>query len=133
MRTIKFRLWNNKTKSWIHGPNKESCLDGVNLLGETILFGELLGGVGIEDLNEIETLQFTGAKDSDGKEIFEGDIIKLPDNNIGKVVYSENSTAFLVVTDKVTHANYPVIIEQDGINKNKVIGNIFENKELLES
>ena len=69
-RQIKFRLWNNKNKSWIHAPRKE-----VNLLGETIILGGLLDGVSIRDLNDILVLQFTGFLDKNNNEIYEGDII----------------------------------------------------------
>ena len=40
-RQLKFRVWNNNTKTWVKGcgPNQQPDLDGVNLFGETILFG----------------------------------------------------------------------------------------------
>lgn len=63
-RQIKFRVYNKKTKKWIYGPHANSSIDGVNLFGETIMFGELLSGVSIEDYNECVALQFTGLKDS---------------------------------------------------------------------
>lgn len=68
-RQIKFRIYNRKTKEWIHPPGYED-----NLFGEIILLGAFLDKVSIKDLNDIEALQYTGAK-INGVEIYEGDII----------------------------------------------------------
>ncbi len=138
-RQIKFRIWNNKTKQWIEGPNEESCLDGVNLFGETILLGGFLYGVSIEDLNEIVALQYTGLKDKNGREIFEGDILiyKLDynesqggqlDNEID-YVHFDHATFFwgnklkCALNEYLTGKNNTVDLE--------IIGNIYDNPELI--
>lgn len=69
-RPIKFRVWHNAKKKWIHGPGDE-----VNLFGETILLGQFMP-VPIEELNDCVAEQFTGILDKNGKEIYEGDIIR---------------------------------------------------------
>ena len=56
-RKIKFRVWFNKAKTWIHGPHKDPSLDGINILGETILLEGPISGVSIEDLNDVEVVQ----------------------------------------------------------------------------
>lgn len=84
-------------------------------------------------VTNVSLTQFTGAKDCNDKEIYEGDICKVPDGKIGKVVYSDNLTSFLIIVDRFLYnASYPLIQEQDGVNKVEVLGNIFENPELLE-
>lgn len=71
-----------------------------------------------------ELMQFTGLKDKNGREIYEGDIIKLI-----QYTYYFTHTAIFEVTipkiyliDDIKHKNSEV----------KVIGNIYENPELLE-
>ena len=125
-RRIKFRIWNRKTNSWIHGPHERADLDGVNLFGENILLGNLLDGVSIEDLNEVEALQFTGKKDVNGKEIFEGDILRAKDRTHCQyipVTYDDYRAAFLF--ESRTAEDF------FRTNRVEVAGNIFENADLL--
>ncbi len=143
-RCIKFRIWFEKEKRWLHGPHEMASLDGINLLGETILFGGFLDGVSIKDLNDIIALQFTELKDKNGREIFEGDVVKFhyfgfngseTDNNgAGEITYNSNLCCFMIRDlkdreiyfsfDRTSHFEEPCI---------EVIGNIFDNPELLNS
>lgn len=66
---LKFRVWHNAKKEWIHGPGHE-----VNLFGETILLGGFMR-IPIEELNDCMAFQFTGLYDKTGKEIYIGDIL----------------------------------------------------------
>lgn len=82
--------------------------------------------------------QFTGLHDKNGREIYEGDIlrsVRFTDILI-MVVYDEGEAAFMSVqinknigTDLETRCH----ITQDWINRHPkvVIGNIYDNKELL--
>lgn len=121
-RPIKFRVWNGTSKSWEHGPNDE-----VNLFGETILLGEFMR-VKIEELNDCVPLQFTGALDKNGKEIYEGDIMYFP-------AYEEDKEKHLLVKYDTDHAAFCVggfAIWKDYIEIATIVGNIFETPELLE-
>jgi uncharacterized phage protein (TIGR01671 family) len=128
-RRIKFRIWNEKTKAWIHGPDKRNDLDGVNLFGETILLGCFLDGVSIEDLNEIVSLQYTGLQDKDGKEIFEGDFIELKEDNEilrREVVFEEGYFGL----KRSNGGNIIAALLWPYVTDCKVIGNIYDNPEL---
>lgn len=74
--------------------------------------------------------QYTGLLDKDGKEIYEGDIVKVNDTFVTDVIYSDGQ--FGVVTKSVySHGRYVF----EGLNHweiIEVIGNIYQNPELLE-
>ena len=79
--------------------------------------------------------QYTGLKDANGKEIYEGDIVRMhvvllsPDDKVGYVEYHKKYGYSLIMNDRRCRQEY-------WANDNKavyeVIGNVHENPELLE-
>jgi uncharacterized phage protein (TIGR01671 family) len=123
MREIKFRAWDKKAKIMLYNPAVK-YYDGSY------------------EIHDFPLMQYTGLKDKNGKEIYEGDIIKIQ----GKIDPSHYEKEFL--TEQVewvdgmgcwnitTHMLYNALgqtLENKYAMRSEltVIGNIYENPELL--
>jgi hypothetical protein len=103
MREIKFRAWDGKRMS----------ID-VSLCHE-----------GCGNWKDEQLMQYTGLKDKNGKEIYEGDVLKWENDAIGKVEWLHDG--FVVYFPNWNRAHRRLF----GSKKMEVIGNIYENPELL--
>ena len=103
-REIKFRAWDGKQ---IH----------YNIPIASVSVGIFLEMKGCA----MELMQYTGLKDKNGKEIYEGDIL---DSSFPIVIEWDKRTVSFVARRDIT---FPLRI--DGVYQ--VIGNIYENPELL--
>jgi hypothetical protein len=79
-----------------------------------------------DDWHELTPMQFIGIKDCQGKDIYEGDLCKTVSMDIVEVVWNNTDSAFEL---KLKNKGLMGIA---GINSTiEVIGNIYENPELL--
>lgn len=87
--------------------------------------------------DDVKLMQFTGLKDKNGKEIFEGDIVKFSDCDddvyVTPVVWDKNYACFGVSFS----GGYPISFDYleefyTELKDIEAVGNIYENKELLE-
>lgn len=133
MREILFRA------KHIHALTENRHLDGMWIEGylsdEKYINSPKLEG---EFLIDPETVcQYTGLADKNGRKIFEGDIVRYVDEVIGKekvdeVEYNETHAAFCRLHKSKMGLQY-LFINESVANKCEVIGNIFDNPELLEA
>ena len=147
MREIKFRAWDKKSKkmrqvAWISFqdyPLRKGLPVVVQVWGWSIIEDKdiLLR----REINEVELLEFTGLKDKNGKEIFEGDILKDDVGDILEVKFGKlplDKSGDCVCTYPAFYAkNYGHLgsapfheCQQIGVWM-EIIGNIYSNPELL--
>jgi len=116
MREIKFRVWDYERKRMVllNKPLYNSIRGSIDMQTQDVLSGNW------------KLLEYTGLKDKNGKEIYEGDICR------GKkdFIYNTADIIFFIEfrngafrPNKTSHMRYYKQIE--------VIGNIYENEELI--
>jgi uncharacterized phage protein (TIGR01671 family) len=79
------------------------------------------------DPTELIIMQWTGKSDIEGNKIFDGDILKDEFDRIHRVYWKNEDCKFVFKTNK-QKTEYNMHIDHIKV---KIIGNIYENKELL--
>lgn len=115
-----------KFKMWIKKSNKTLDVATIDFLEKEV---KSYANV-MYRFDEIELMQFTGLFDKNGREIFESDIVKVL-NSLYTVFYDSEKGSFrLKPHDKRWHTDYMSNFSHGG--NFEVIGNMYENPELLE-
>ncbi len=83
------------------------------------------------DFKQFELLQYTGLKDKNDKEIYEGDILFFRDENTKYVVVWQD-TAFIIKSIEIRKYSEKMYWIDDVEICCEIVGNIYENKNLLE-
>ena len=124
---IKFRAWDKLN-------NEMSVVEQINFYrGEFESIG--YGVSSLREADKIELMQSTGLKDKNGKEIFEGDILAVEADDgviILKVSWDDEHALFVIKTKKFNEEAALAELVDDNSYPFEVIGNIYENHELLE-
>ena len=156
MREIKFRVYLDKMYYQNEYVEYDTNLADIDFLNKTVTFAAYTDGEEVDNLEkysfdendilykkDLKIMQYTGLKDKNNKEIYEGDIVKFKDcsidgtkefYNIG-VIEREGKRDELVISQLIFEKSYFTENYMDFINEtfelSEIIGNIYENPELL--
>ena len=143
MREIKFRAWNKEEKIMVD-LQKITPL-ALNDMMNTQLNLQGRSGLFIPFFKELELMQYTGLKDKNGKDIYEGDIIRgydhktssnggFVDDVIGVVKYE--GLSFSIQGKQIKNKEkwfYTMTSPREQDEHIEVIGNIYANAKLLKA
>lgn len=125
MNNLKFRAWDKANKEMLK-------IDVIDFFLEEIRVLENNGSSFSMKFSDVELMQSTGLFDKNGKEIFEGDIVKSVSftNWKGVIKFSQKELSY-VLEYKGNFLLKDTILLSVFDKEFEIIGNIYEDKELL--
>ncbi|CEY58973.1 phage protein [Streptococcus pseudopneumoniae] len=132
----KFRAWDRLRKEMNYKVMVGNCdTDDENWTCPIIWIEEKKDWLHFDDYECI--MQSTGLKDKNGKEIFEGDILEIQDEGevLGnaKLTWDNEQAVFMIEAISVDDiAPFHEILSDESYSY-RVVGNVYENKEVLDA
>ena len=122
MKEVKFRGW-SKTQ-------EEMLSFGELILLQTELIQDGMEGYTFLEDCDLDIMQYTGLEDSEGQEIYEGDILAVNDSVKKYLVKNHDYTGGynLETLDGIPAG----LLNKEKSDMTEVVGNIYDNPELLE-
>lgn len=128
----RYRAWNKATKEMHEVDDIVSIdIEKKQIYVKTLFFNQLNHYV----FDAVVLMQSTGFRDKNGKEIFEGDILKVTNLSSWLEVVSFNNNKAMFVSKKIKREieESPLYdLFNTDIFEVEIIGNIYENPELAE-
>ena len=141
MREIKFRIWDKEQKKMLKPQwedDDDRGIEGkakIRISTDNKIYFTLTGYVDDDGWPyevDCDIMQYTGLKDKNGTEIYEGDIVNCIEYKCyGKIEWNEEEAGFYFYT-LFEDGGYQEERLYDYVEELWVIGNIYENPELLE-
>lgn len=128
MTTLKFRAWDKKCNEMFKDTFAITESGQVIIVEQESVF-DTPDYVFTDDLI---IMQSTGLFDEYGKEIFDGDILHTPDNELAKVFWNDDLAGWFVDFLYEIAELSEVADIQSSRSICAIVGNIYENPELLE-
>lgn len=116
MREIKFRAWDYEARRMLYSASLAPRISEA-------IYGWDKNG----DATSLKLMQYTGLKDKNGKEIYEGDIVVFSIGNPEPILkrevkWDDDGYWYPICTEVIENFDYDLF---------EVIGNLYENSELL--
>lgn len=118
-------------EEWVFG----DLVHSVYKIGDTCV-GQYGNEVGMHEVDQSTICQCTGLKDKNGRLIWENDIVECKNgkhNFQTQIEWDAYCAGFIFQDTETSAAGLDAITANGLYSESKVIGNIFDNKELLES